>query len=154
DRVVDPGCPERQRDTEAAEGTDRGHDPDHRGGVLGGLTHRGLTLGRPGGGLPLGLGPPDRGDHLERRAVADARGGEDEQEGDTYYRVERRYGSFFRKIPLPQEVDEDRIEAKYSDGVLEVVVPGVTTGSSEKKKIPVQQVTGKLKKALGSGRKR
>ncbi len=103
-----------------------------------------------------GMDPDDIEVNVENGAltIKGERQHEDEQEGDTYYRVERRYGSFFRRIPLPQEVDEDRIEANYSDGVLEVVVPGVATGSSEKKKIPVQQVAGKLKKALGSGRKR
>lgn len=77
---------------------------------------------------------------------------EEEKQGDTFYRVERRYGSFFRSIPLTRQVDEDRIEAKYADGILEITVPGATSGSSGKR-IPIQ-VTKKLKKALGSGRKR
>lgn len=77
---------------------------------------------------------------------------EEEKQGDTFYRVERRYGSFFRSIPLTRQVDEDRIEAKYADGILEITVPGAASGSSGKR-IPIQ-VTRKLKKALGSGRKR
>lgn len=74
---------------------------------------------------------------------------EDKQESDRYYRVERRYGSFFRSVPLPSGVDENSIEAKYSDGVLEVVVPGAAGESPGGKKIPVQ-IGGRIKKALGS----
>lgn len=102
-----------------------------------------------------GMDPDDIEVNVEDGAltIKGERRHEEEQEGDTYYRVERRYGSFFRSIPLTRQVDEDRIEAKYSDGVLEVVVPGAASGTSGKR-IPVQQVAGKLRKALGSGRKR
>lgn len=47
----------------------------------------------------------------------------EEVKEDKYYRIERRYGSFTRSIALPQTVDESKIEATYSDGVLEVTVP-------------------------------
>jgi HSP20 family protein len=39
------------------------------------------------------------------------------------YRFERRYGSFARAVALPQGVDEDKISARYENGVLEVRVP-------------------------------
>ena len=42
---------------------------------------------------------------------------------DKYYRIERRYGSFSRSVALPQTANENGIEAKYENGVLEVVVP-------------------------------
>jgi HSP20 family protein len=42
---------------------------------------------------------------------------------DRFYRFERRFGSFSRAVGLPQGVDEDKIVANYSDGVLEVRVP-------------------------------
>jgi HSP20 family protein len=41
---------------------------------------------------------------------------------DRLYRVERRFGSFTRTIGLPQGVTEDRISARFADGVLEVHV--------------------------------
>ena len=44
------------------------------------------------------------------------------EEGD-YYRMERFTGSFYRRFPLPDGVDEDRITADFTDGVLEVRVP-------------------------------
>jgi HSP20 family protein len=43
------------------------------------------------------------------------------QEGN-YYRRERYDGEFRRVIPLPDDVDPERVDAKYRDGVLQVTV--------------------------------
>jgi HSP20 family protein len=42
---------------------------------------------------------------------------------DNYVRTERAYGTFLRSLILPQNVDADKIEAKYKDGVLELTIP-------------------------------
>jgi HSP20 family protein len=42
---------------------------------------------------------------------------------DGFYRFERRHGTFARAVGLPQGVDQDRIAARYENGVLEVRVP-------------------------------
>jgi HSP20 family protein len=47
----------------------------------------------------------------------------DEEKGETYHRVERRYGRFQRVIPLAAPTDESAITASYKDGVLHVNVP-------------------------------
>ena len=47
---------------------------------------------------------------------------EKEENGRKYHRVERAYGSFVRSFSLPDDVDTDKVEAKYSDGVLRVHV--------------------------------
>jgi HSP20 family protein len=39
-----------------------------------------------------------------------------------YYRQERFSGPFRRVISLPEDVDPDRVEARYSDGILHVTV--------------------------------
>ena len=48
----------------------------------------------------------------------------EEIEDKDYYRMESAYGSFERRLPIPEGVKEDSIAAKYADGVLEVVLPG------------------------------
>ena len=45
------------------------------------------------------------------------------EQSDRFYRFERRYGSFSRAAGLPQGVDETKIVASYTNGVLEVRVP-------------------------------
>lgn len=42
---------------------------------------------------------------------------------DNYVRIERTYGSFVRSFTLPQNVDPEKIKAKYKEGVLEVTIP-------------------------------
>ena len=48
---------------------------------------------------------------------------EKEEKGKAFHRVERRHGAFRRVIPLPGAIDEEKIEAKFAEGVLRVVVP-------------------------------
>ena len=45
----------------------------------------------------------------------------DETDGRTY--SERFYGSFHRSIPLQSEVDADKVEATFKNGLLTVVLP-------------------------------
>ena len=40
----------------------------------------------------------------------------------TYYRQERFGGDFRRVISLPEDVDPERIEAKYREGIVQVIV--------------------------------
>ena len=43
-------------------------------------------------------------------------------EADDYYRQERFDGEFRRVITLPDDVDPERVDAKYRDGVLQITV--------------------------------
>jgi HSP20 family protein len=47
----------------------------------------------------------------------------DDSSDNGFYRFERRYGSFARAVGLPQGVDQDKIAARYENGVLEIRVP-------------------------------
>jgi HSP20 family protein len=76
---------------------------------------------------------------------------EERQEGDRYFRLERRYGSFSRTIPLPEGVKEEDIQATYRDGVLEVVVPRAGELASGRR-VPVK-VAGGARRALKPGRR-
>jgi len=40
----------------------------------------------------------------------------------TYYRQERFGGEFRRVISLPEDVDPERVEAKYRDGIVQITV--------------------------------
>ena len=44
------------------------------------------------------------------------------EEGASYYRKERYDGAFHRVINLPEDVDPDRVDASYRDGVLHISV--------------------------------
>ena len=59
------------------------------------------------------------------------------KEGD-YVRCERTYGSFFRRIALPFEVDAEKVKATYTDGVLRVEVQKPETARSRTTKIAVK----------------
>jgi HSP20 family protein len=50
---------------------------------------------------------------------------------------ERTYGRFERRIPLAREVDEDKIEAAFKNGVLTVTMPRSAHASSPVKRIAV-----------------
>lgn len=51
---------------------------------------------------------------LEQREEAEEKG---------YYLMERAYGAFLRRIPMPVEIDENGIEAHFEKGVLTVTLP-------------------------------
>jgi HSP20 family protein len=44
------------------------------------------------------------------------------EEGADYYRKERFDGAFHRVVNLPDDVDPDKVEAKYRDGVLQITI--------------------------------
>jgi HSP20 family protein len=63
---------------------------------------------------------------------------EKEDKGKDYYRMERSYGSFSRTIPLPVEVETDKVEAKFKKGVLSITLPKTAKAVAETKKIAVK----------------
>lgn len=63
---------------------------------------------------------------------------EKEEKGKDYYRMERSFGSFSRSIPLPVEVETDKVDAKFKKGVLTITLPKTAKAVSETKKIAVK----------------
>lgn len=62
---------------------------------------------------------------------------ETEVKEEDYYRSERSFGSFYRRMQLPAGVTADQIEAKLTDGVLEVRIPVPASPKVEAKAVPV-----------------
>jgi HSP20 family protein len=50
---------------------------------------------------------------------------EKEEKGKTFHRMERRTGAFRRVMPLPVEVEADKVDARFHDGVLTIALPKV-----------------------------
>ncbi|GEM_PF-282137 len=46
-----------------------------------------------------------------------------EEEGSGYYYAERSFGSFFRVVPLPCEIDPEHATAQYKNGLLKIILP-------------------------------
>jgi HSP20 family protein len=55
-----------------------------------------------------------------------------------YYHVERSYGSFYRSLQIPCEVDQDNINAVFKKGVLKVTLPKSTKAQENVHKIEVK----------------
>ena len=63
---------------------------------------------------------------------------ETEEKAKDFYRMERSYGSFTRSVPLPVEVDTDKVEATFKKGVLEITLPKTAKALKETKKVAVK----------------
>ena len=48
---------------------------------------------------------------------------EKESKEENYHRMERSYGSFSRVFSLPTSVEQDKIKAKFKNGVLQIRIP-------------------------------
>jgi HSP20 family protein len=58
---------------------------------------------------------------------------EHEGNGRRYHRVESRFGRFSRSMPLPRDIiNQDKITAKYENGVLYVTVPKIKEKAGKK----------------------
>lgn len=57
----------------------------------------------------------------------------EEKQGETVVRSERYYGQQFRSFTLSAEIDDEKAEAKYRDGVLELTLPKKKNGGGGRK---------------------
>lgn len=70
---------------------------------------------------------------------------ESEENGEGWYRSERSYGQFYRRIPLPEGANADQVKAQFENGVLEVALP-VPESQRRRRSIPI----GDAKEAGGA----
>ena len=61
------------------------------------------------------------------------------KEGETYLRQERELGGFQRNLQLPFQVDTQRVEGKYKNGVLNITLPRLKEDLPKKIKINAQE---------------
>ena len=48
---------------------------------------------------------------------------EHEEQGKKFHRIERSYGSFVRTFSLPDVIEEEKVNAEFKDGVLNLHLP-------------------------------
>ena len=63
---------------------------------------------------------------------------EDEDRGKDYYRSERVYGAFMRRVVLPTEVNPEKARALFKNGVLEIRLPKRESAKKKEIKVNVQ----------------
>ena len=57
---------------------------------------------------------------------------QEENNGESFRRLERTYGAFARKIQLPADIDSNNVDAIYKDGVLKICIPKTKEESARK----------------------
>jgi HSP20 family protein len=63
---------------------------------------------------------------------------ETREEKERYHLSERHHGLFQRNFRVPPSVDADRIEARYQEGILEIVLPKTDEAQKKQRKIEVK----------------
>ena len=66
---------------------------------------------------------------------------------------ERFYGRFERRIPLGVEVEEDKVDARFKNGVLSIVLPKSAKAQSEVKRIAIKHPSGFVEAGGGQSRR-
>ena len=64
---------------------------------------------------------------------------ESEEKGRNYYFSEREYGAFQRTFRLPPDADDDKIDAQFSDGVLQLRIAKKGPAKAAQKKIQIRK---------------
>lgn len=63
---------------------------------------------------------------------------EKEVKEENYHRIERSYGTFLRSFALPVSVDQDKVSARFKDGVLDIDLPKKEKAKPRQVKVDVK----------------
>ena len=63
---------------------------------------------------------------------------EEKKEDHNYYRYERSYGSYQRQLQLPGEVNADKADVSFKNGVLSITLPKQEIEQTKVKKLTVK----------------
>jgi HSP20 family protein len=135
-----------QREMERMMDMATGGNPNGRNGEI-----NGYRMGKP----DLNISESDDAYHLEfdlpgvkkedldvtfengRLILRGERRSDKEEKGQKFRRVEKRYGTFERTINLPEDIDSERIEAHFENGVLDLSLPKSLQSPEKRKRIDI-----------------
>ena len=87
-----------------------------------------------------GIDPKDVSLHVDngRLSIEGERKHEKETKGENYHRRELAYGKFSRSFSLPTTVDQEKINARFEKGVLQIKLPKKEEHKGKKINIKVE----------------
>jgi len=62
----------------------------------------------------------------------------DEKKEEGFYRTERTYGSFYRRIGIPEHVKAEDAVAAFKNGVLEIEMPAIPVPEVKKRTVEIK----------------
>jgi HSP20 family protein len=74
-----------------------------------------------------------------------------EEKGEGRWYREPHYGSFSRVIPLPKGLNQEKVDARFKNGVLSITLPRFEVSESKKKKISVEAMVAERPKKSPPG---
>jgi HSP20 family protein len=86
----------------------------------------------------------------EMLTISGERHEENKEEREGFYRSERRYGTFYRQVPLPPSVNAETATATFRDGVLEIMMP-MTVKEPTVRKLEIKEPTTEKPMAKAAG---
>jgi HSP20 family protein len=63
---------------------------------------------------------------------------EHEEKREGYYRSERSYGKFYRRIPMPEGVKAEDAKATFNHGVLEITIPATKREERKPRRLEIR----------------
>lgn len=66
---------------------------------------------------------------------------EENENREGFYRTERNYGKFYRRLPLPEAVEPENANATFRDGVLEITMDAPKRTESKPRKVEISNAS-------------
>jgi HSP20 family protein len=80
------------------------------------------------------------------------RRGEHEEKREGYYRSERSYGKFYRRLPVPEGVNAENASASFRHGVLEITMPAPQHAERKARKLEINAEAEPKTKVKAAGK--
>lgn len=76
--------------------------------------------------------------HDDAITIEGERRGGKEEKGEGFYRSERSYGKFYRRLPLPEGVSVKDANATFNNGVLEITMEAPKRTETKRRRVEIQ----------------